>query len=378
MSTKAQALIGGAMDGYQFVDSVYKNEADKKRQAKRDKALDAASIFEKASDPNYKFSPKDVELLNEIGVELDSIESTAPDVNLMTRSVGDYLSGKNNASINTPEFLGAFNRTFKNKINRDYKAEGKDGIKITNKEVAFIMPGKDPGTVVFDLLITGEKDGKTIQYRAPATVNRSTDPNDNVKQIPIESVLGDLQSRALLANDPNARNQLRTSLKSLMVRGGIGAPQAAETYGDPVDIGNGLMIQYGKDNKAHVIGNASQRGRYGKGGSIPADQQMIEYYINVHKMEPDDAIGLVNSKNKRSHEELTADIYLKKMQYFGKFASPEEKQQMLKDSQEEAGIILNAKKPEPKTDPEKPVSEKADQNTQGAQDFKSYIDAKIK
>jgi len=380
MSTRAKALLDGAMQGYQFVDGIYKDkQAQKERKEDRDKqndayesqkkfyetknqGLEASALFEKMKDPNYKLTDNDHQTINDLNIELDTIEGTQPEINLMTDTISSFLSGSG-GDINTPEFLGAFNKEFSRKINRDYKAqdigEADDGVKVLKKEVAFIMPGKEPGTVLMDLLITGEKDGKPVQYRAPATIGRSTDPNDNVRQIPVEMILNDLQTRSLLANNPEMLNQVRSQLKGIMVKGGIPIPKS---YGKVKTIG-GQVVQEDSEGKIHTIGG-------GRGGSIklPADQQMIEYYMNALKMPQEEAVALVNSKNSRTEQELASDIYLAKLRAGGQFAGEEERAIWLQEAQQEAKLLKGGQ-------PDKPADKQGnavDKNT-----IDSYIQSKL-
>ena len=81
------------------------------------------------------------------------------------------------ADANDPQSLEAMNFMFGPRISR-----GEGG----QKKIVGVYPGQTPGTVAFELEVTGE-DGKA--YRAPMTKNRSTADDDEVMQIPIEDVV---------------------------------------------------------------------------------------------------------------------------------------------------------------------------------------------
>ncbi|TQV82869.1 hypothetical protein [Aliikangiella coralliicola] len=392
MSTKAQALIDGAMKGYEFVDGIQRrNQRDKERQEDRaeqakdreqqrrmndqrmtesqtrlglarqshemqkknfdrqekmherkDRGLSAKVLFDRMNKPDYRPTKADRRLIKDLDIELSSLadDATKYNVQQLTNGVAGYLSGKDRGAINSPKFLGAFNKVFATKINREFEpgvTPNYPGGKITGKQVAGIMPGKKPGTVVVDLLITGvDKDGQPFEYRAPATINRSTDENDKVKQIPVELILGDIQTRQHLANDDQQLYALRNQLREMMTMGGV-EPQPR--FSDPERLGAGF-VQKDQNNRAHGIRGVT---RYGGAGSIPKDQQMIEYYVKQHGLKPDDAIKLVNSKNSRSLEELASDIYLMKIRSGGEFAGREEKAIWLDEAKNEAKLLKNFK-----------------------------------
>lgn len=399
MSTAAQAALDGAMKGYAFVDGIYRRqqrdedrqedralakedrerninyqdadrktaEAERIRQANRQDALDAQNQTRfKQGNESFDIQKQDKEkvdrgrkaqaaldylqqggkptdehkkIVNELSTEIDKLNDDGMRFNLSNLSSGvqEYLSGKNKGSINSPKFIKSFNVAFKEKINRNYGAKFRTAVDpdstIVKKEVNGFMPGKKPGTVVVDLRVTAKtKDGKVFTYTAPATVGRSND--DEVAQIPVEQILGDIATRQHLANDDDARNQLQQQLRGLVIEAGLNVP---EKYSELKQLPDGSHYQTDSSGKAHGIRGLGR----GRGGSSPADQQMIEYYINVQKLAPKDAIALVNSKDSRSLESLAEDIYLMKLRAAGELTSPEEKAMFLAESKKEAMILKN-------------------------------------
>lgn len=423
MSTNAKALLDGAMKGYAFMDGIQRQDKrdaeraedrseakidrDLKRQSAKksmehadkrigfqsdsfdmrkeeferkkevnervDKGLQAKALFDRSSQKDYEINDKDKEIIKELDIELESLNKpeTKQGLNILTSSVSEYLSGKNRGAINTPEFMQSFNQVFKHKVNRDFGVgvtpNDYPGGKILNKEVAGIMPGKKPGTVVIDLRVTGEdKDGKPFEYFAPATINRSADASDNVKQIPVEMVLGDIQARHHLANDPKALNALNGQLRDMMIRAGI-EPQGR--FGEPERLGAGF-VQFDQQGKAHGISGVG----YGRGsGSVPKDQQMIEYYVRKHGIKPEQAIQLVNSKNERSVQELASDIYLMKIRTGGEFADEAQKANWLEEARQEAIALKSVGKEKPQAEEKATAPEQGNTKRKKDEDYESYI-----
>lgn len=357
MSRNAEALIDGAMKGYQFVDGIYRRkkydkeraeeQAERKkdrehrrgildRQAdnsdrrvkmaeerqqmdrdfhdrrmkqmeKMDKGLDAKAFFDRTSQKDYKLTDHDKELARDLGLELDKLrdDGTKYNLNQLVTGVSNYLSGKDRGAINSPQFLQSFNKVFENKINRNFGVgftpNYYPGGQITKKEVAGIMPGKAPGTVVIDLKVSGkDKDGKPFEYFAPATVGRGTD-DDEVKQIPVEQVLGDIQTRHFLANDENSLNSLNQKLREIMIRGGV---EPGEQFSDPERLGAGY-IQRDSRNKAYPVTGI------GRGaGKTPAIVQEIEYYRANNKTF-DEAVRMANQGSPEKTRAMLVQALLK-------------------------------------------------------------------
>lgn len=98
----------------------------------------------------------------------------------------------------TPEFIGAMNLLYDNHL-----GEG--------KRITGIYPGKQPGTVVFELEVD---DGTGNMRRAPLTVNRGTEAegDNEIKQVPIEKIIDSLQGAKALHTavkfDPEARERI--------------------------------------------------------------------------------------------------------------------------------------------------------------------------
>lgn len=92
------------------------------------------------------------------------------------------------ADANDPESLEAMNYMFGPRISR-----GEGG----QKKIVGVYPGQTPGTIAFELEVTGE-DGKA--YRAPMTKNRSIADDDEVLQVPIEDVVNQVAGYKGLSN----------------------------------------------------------------------------------------------------------------------------------------------------------------------------------
>lgn len=100
-----------------------------------------------------------------------------PKMNAAVARAAKVLDPKDPADANDPESLEAINYMFGPRIQRG------DGGK---KKIVGVYPGQVPGTLAFELEVTGE-DGKP--YRAPMTKNRGTADDDEVMQVPIEDVV---------------------------------------------------------------------------------------------------------------------------------------------------------------------------------------------
>lgn len=101
---------------------------------------------------------------------------------------GRVFDPEDPADANDPESLAAINYMFGPRISR-----GEGG----QKKIVGVYPGQTPGTVAFELEVTGE-DGKA--YRAPMTKNRSTADDDEVLQVPIEDVVNQVAGYQGLSN----------------------------------------------------------------------------------------------------------------------------------------------------------------------------------
>lgn len=118
--------------------------------------------------------------------------------------------------MNTPEGIAAFDI-----LNPELNAGVVDGRKRKTKG---LYPGKRPGTFVVDLDVEGETTGK------PMTVNRSSDPQDEVAQIPLEKIVKKVASAEQLINLFSSKK----GLEMLMYNGGIEPPQQfGDVYTDP-------------------------------------------------------------------------------------------------------------------------------------------------
>ena len=109
-------------------------------------------------------------------------------------------------SAQSPEALGAMNHVFKTQLSQGVGEKGANGSVITSKQITGIFPADGQrvpkGHVVFEVEVTTE-DGKS--YRAPLTQNRSTDPNDPVRPIPVEMVARHFRGLQRLQNEPGLK-----------------------------------------------------------------------------------------------------------------------------------------------------------------------------
>jgi len=132
-----------------------------------------------------------------------------------------------------PEVLQSLNALYRQQLQRgvgetvtlpDVKApdgsllkKGKK-VKIIDKSIAQIVPGRAPGTVAVGLNVTYvDENGETGTYTAPMTMGRSGDSKDDkVKQIPVDDWLRDLSARTQLIVQLN-RGRMRKSLGSKLI-----------------------------------------------------------------------------------------------------------------------------------------------------------------
>ena len=93
--------------------------------------------------------------------------------------VGDLMDPETETNMRSPQVIDAANRIFGPRL-----GEG--------KRISGIMPGKQPGTLVFELEVSNE-DGST--RNAPMTRNRGTvdDEDNEVLQVPVEDLMNEIQ-----------------------------------------------------------------------------------------------------------------------------------------------------------------------------------------
>lgn len=147
--------------------------------------------------------------------------------------------------------------------------KGSPGKKAINQ----IVPGRQPGTLAFDLSVDGVS-GK------PLTENRSADDDDPVKEIPVENLMkrqmGIKNMRKLLESE-EGRNYFKAVYRQ---RSGQGKPKDAVTYGkmiqDPV---SGLYGQKDSNGKFHVM-DARKGKATGSSGNPPGDLQVASWLMS--------------------------------------------------------------------------------------------------
>lgn len=137
-------------------------------------------------------------------------------------TAGRVFTGDLNS--NSPEALAAVNRVFGPEIQK-----GSGG----QKRVVQVVPGRTPGTVVFELEVTGE-DGK--KYNAPMTKNRGTanDADDDILEVPIEKLADRVSGYKLLSGAFNTPEMKQAALKYGRQLGLAPADPASKPLAAPV------------------------------------------------------------------------------------------------------------------------------------------------
>lgn len=155
------------------------------------------------------------------------------------------------------------------------------------KGVAGLYPGREKGTVVFEL-----NDGTT--QPKPMTENRSTDPEDPVKQIPVENVLNKVQGikqlRQLLGSSAGRRY--------LMSMAGIKPSQSFSKLARDED--TGLVGQYDSSGQFHAQDMRKAGGS--AGGRAPADVQFMEYLQKTLQVSPGEAFRMLKTAQSNPRE----------------------------------------------------------------------------
>lgn len=215
-------FMTGAMQGFQTVDNYY---ARKHSQGLQDAANERAIATEQRQQQSHDIAldkvaqGEDVNRLQGIQHKIESQQKLSLDeldwmehrfnINVDSMMGNDYdtaletLKGaaKDLSIANTPEGLKAFNTVFERELSK-----GSDtlpnGDKILKREVSRLVPGKQPGTFAIGVRVTARNaDQQEYTYDSQITEQRSGDAkaDPNVKQIPIEEAIKNIQGKALLS-----------------------------------------------------------------------------------------------------------------------------------------------------------------------------------
>ncbi|WLD56874.1 hypothetical protein NFC81_09035 [Salinispirillum sp. LH 10-3-1] len=180
----------------------------------------------------------------------------------------DLLDDSTDTNIHSPKVLEAANNIYGHRIGK-------------GKKIVDMMPGNQPGSLVFELEVEGSDGERT---RQPMTKQRRTaaDGDNEVLQVPVAELMDSLQGLMQLhsAFSESPEIQQRT-LNAARTTGML--PQREEAPGRFSDIveqpGVG-MGQYGPDGRWHAV----QSGTGGKGGSgTMSSSDQRQWYSDINR-----------------------------------------------------------------------------------------------
>jgi hypothetical protein len=185
------------------------------------------------------------------------------------------------------------------------------GHKIVSKEIARVIPGDGKQVpsdhILLDVLV---KDEQGNSWKAPLTLNRSTDPSDPVKSIPVDDLVKHLTGIASLAGDSRI-NQTLVALgqqaggswssagDGMLYNSADGQSKQMEGYQPKVltqKVANGMDedLYTSRDNgeswqTANVNGSRLADAPSGGNGSPPSWEQLVNQVAKDNGISPDRA-----------------------------------------------------------------------------------------
>jgi hypothetical protein len=178
--------------------------------------------------------------------------------------VGDLMDPETETNMRSPQVIDAANRIFGPRL-----GEG--------KRISGIMPGKQPGTLVFELEVSNE-DGST--RNAPMTRNRGTvdDEDNEVLQVPVEDLMNEIQDAMAIKssfdqNPEAAKRVMQHAISQGYIAGGGASFEIRE-------LPNGRYGQFDKTTgelvKELSADEANKNGP-GGGGGLDVDDARLWY-----------------------------------------------------------------------------------------------------
>lgn len=166
-----------------------------------------------------------------------------PETGEALQVVKDAANPETPTRMNDPRVLAAANHLLDGEINK-----GSPG----KKSIVGVYPGSQSGTLAFDLAVQNE-DGSV--YQAPMTEGRDKNPDAQVKQVPLESVLNrvkgiEMGRKAFMT--PEGQKAVQGMLKAFGVKSNYEAPTIVDGYDEQGreakffwDSENGKLVKFG-------------------------------------------------------------------------------------------------------------------------------------
>lgn len=182
----------------------------------------------------------------------------------------DLMNPETETNLRSPQVIGAMNTIWGPRL-----GEG--------KRITAIMPGRQPGTLAFEIEVTGE-DG--TKRSAPMTRGRATaeEGDDEVMQVPVEAIMGELQDAKALfqafQQNPEARARV---LNHAISQGYIQQPERRDTF-DIRELPNGRFGQFNSVTGELVKElSADEAKKAGAGGGLDANDARL-WYKDINSM----------------------------------------------------------------------------------------------
>jgi len=290
MAGMQPSFTSGFMQGYNFVDRQFEQEAEKARQKKlyeenarrwdiqneranrgmelrqeqldtqkqqyktqnerADQQLNLQQDKYKLEKQQYEHKAKTERIQNNLEAVNYAIEHDQPVdptiLNTLQQDLGrpitelssqQYVDSVNTLSamaqgqqVPDTQVLQAANYVYRPQIRKVVGKKGANGGTIIDSRITSVHAGKQPSTVAMDLAVTEKMpDGTQRTYQAPVTQGRDANPSDNVLQIPVQDVARNLAGQKALATffaQPQAQGWVQ---QQQIVHGGEVKTKAPET-----------------------------------------------------------------------------------------------------------------------------------------------------
>lgn len=220
----------------------------------------------------------DPQIAGEFGkrFNVDWSSYTAPEFGQSIDVLKTTVSGQSQYNLRSPEVISAFNVVYKPEIKKNLgekiKRDGKE-YTIVDKTVTEIVPTGDSKSVMIGLTVTAkDKDGKTIQYKAPVT-GPNRDSNDEfVKPVPVDALLQKLQGHDMVYRGIQQTPQLKAMIEQQSARLGV---STKPDYSNRIEINGQLVDKATGKSLGDFRDPETKRG----GKNIPADVQTAEWMV---------------------------------------------------------------------------------------------------
>lgn len=202
--------------------------------------------------------------------------------NLLSDEMGQALETADGVvrgkyKITSPEASQAANVLLRDGLNK-----GSPG----NKTIDFMVPGQNKGTLMLGLNV----DQESVVTKAPLTERRSADPDDPVKEIPVNAVMQKVQGIKMyrkLLSTPQGRKYIIDYAKAMSGQ----SPDV--TYGDiQTDPVSGVAGQFDSKGQFHQVGGKGGQGAAYRWHNLSNDTSNIQDPNN-----PENTLDVIHQYN---------------------------------------------------------------------------------